>query len=715
MKKSIISLVVFLFAISVTAQVQNKSLVDRTKAPSPQPNPTIKIDVPEVTTLDNGLKVIVVENHKLPRVSFQMFVDYPILPEGKKVGLGGIVGQLLSSGTTTLTKDQFDEEIDYMGASVNASARGFFASSLKKHTNKLLELVSDMIKNPAFPQDEMDRIVTQTLSGLESSKTDPGAMAGNVASVVNFGEKHPYGEVTTEKSIKNISLEDVKSFYQQFFMPNISYLVIVGDVSKDEGIGLAKQYFGDWQKGTSPKKETYTVPEISGNQVYFADKPGAVQSVINITHTVSLKPGHPDAIKLSVLNKILGGGGFAARLMANLREDKAYTYGCYSSISPDQLTGTFKASGNFRNEVTDSAIVQIMKEISLISEELVKDEELDLAKKSMTGAFARNLESPQTVAQFALNTIRYNLPADYYQTYLKKLEAVTKEDLLKMAKQYLQPQNLNIVVVGNEEVAEKLLVFDSDGEITYKDHYGQAKVMLRQAPQGITEKTVVENFVLKSLGCMTVTDIPAKLKKIGYIKTVSTSYLEAYSATIEVQRHRAAPNKSAVQTKIKSPMGSQIAQKEWFDGESGGSFAMGGKVTIYEGEELQAKKKESFPIAQMYYFTNDDIKVSLMGIDEVDGKEYYKIKVLRKGSGDFSYEYYALDGGMLEMEESFVKDPDGNVITSIMKHGDYKDVNGITLPHTMEMTAQGQILKFEVQEVIVKKKGKTNAFAGDFD
>ncbi|MBK6526450.1 MAG: insulinase family protein [Crocinitomicaceae bacterium] len=244
----------------------------------------------------------------------------------------------------------------------------------------MLALLSDMILNPAFPQEDFERLKSQTLDNLASLSTDANAMSSIVSGVVNYGTEHPYGEVSTEETINAITVDDIKAHYAKFFIPNYAYLVIVGDVTQAEAKGYVDQYFAKWQKGAEIKKPVYTLPKPIGNNVYFVDKPGAVQSVINVTHTVNLQPGHSDEIVLSVLNGILGGGSFSARLMANLREDKAYTYGCYSSISSDPMIGSFSAGGSFRNEVTDSALTQILFEIDKISKNMVTDEELTLVK-----------------------------------------------------------------------------------------------------------------------------------------------------------------------------------------------------------------------------------------------------------------------------------------------------------------------------------------------
>lgn len=708
-KRIIIALSAVLLGVSSFGQL------DRSVPPTPQPNPEIMINIPDVITADNGMKVIIVENHKLPKVSFQLFVDYPIMNEGDKAGISGIFGEMLGSGTKANPKDQFDSKVDYMGANISTNARGFFATSLKKHTPKLLALLSEVVLQPAFPEDEFDRIIKQTISGLASEKTDPNAMAGNVSSVVKYGKNHPYGEITTEETLGNITLDDIKAHYKKYFIPNEAYLVIVGDVTQEEAKGYVNDYFGAWKKGEDLKQDAFDYPKYSGNNVYFVDKPGAVQSQISITHTVDLAPGHEDLVKLRVLNQILGGGSFSARLMSNLREDKAYTYGCYSSISADELIGSFSAGGSFRNEVTDSAIVQIMYEIGRISSDLVTDKELSLVKSSMTGSFARSLESPQTMANFALNTVRYGLPKDYYATYLTRLEKVTKEDLLAMAKKYLRPENLSIVVVGNAEIAEKLEQFDTSGGMEFRNSYGDEAVQLKAVPEGVTIQSVIDTYLTKSFMVGSKDELAGAVANVGFIQKTYKSYIEAFGAEMFMTSYAAGPNKTASIVKVNSAQGNMIAQKEWFNGTEGGTFVMGAGKAKYEGEDLEAKKESTFPMSQYHYFTNDKYKVELLGIDEVDGKEYYKVKVGRAGEDDFGYEYYSVESGWLEMEETFATDEEGNSVTAIIKYSDFKEVKkGMILPHKMTMDNNGQVLEMELSSAMVKKKAKTTAFDGQF-
>jgi zinc protease len=313
MKKIII--VICLLLVIVSAQAQ----VDRTKAPKPAPAREIKIGEYQSFTLKNGLQVFVVENHKLPRIQFSLQLKNDQIYQGEKEGYVSMAETLIGTGTKTRTKAQLDEETDFIGASLNSGGNGIFASSLSKHTNKLLELMTDVLFNPAFPQEEMDKLKTQTLSGLEAGKDDPNSIIGNVRNALLYGKAHPYGLFTTEKSVGSITLDDCKAYYNEYYKPGNAYLIIVGDIDLKTAKAHAEKYFAKWPAGTI-KSPTYVQPkEPTKTYVALVDRPTSVQSVINIAYPVDLKPGTQDAIKARVTNQILG-GGFSARLMQNLRE-----------------------------------------------------------------------------------------------------------------------------------------------------------------------------------------------------------------------------------------------------------------------------------------------------------------------------------------------------------------------------------------------------------
>ncbi|MEE9430215.1 MAG: pitrilysin family protein, partial [Melioribacteraceae bacterium] len=435
------------FSLNLFAQL------DRSIQPKPGPAAEIQLGDYESFELANGLKVFVIENHKLPKVTFRLETVRDPIKEGKNAGYISIAGQLLRRGTTTKTKAQIDEAIDFIGASLSTSGRSIYGSSLKKHFPSLMEVISDVVLNSNFKQEELDKIKKQTISNLAAAKEEPNAIASNLRSVLVYGNNHPYGEVATEESVESISLEMCKDYYKDYFKPNISLLALVGDINIDEAKELIENNLGTWEKKDVPSA-TYKTPKAPlVRKVAISDRDASVQSVVNISYPIELKKGSDDVIKASVLNTILG-GTFSARLMQNLREDKAYTYGSYSSISSDKLVGSFTASAKVRNEVTDSAVTEIFNEMQKLRDEKVGEVELTRFKNYLTGSFSRALEQPQTIATFALNIEKYNLSKNYYKNYLKKLNNVSADDIQNMAKKYLRPKNSNVIVVGSaKEVA----------------------------------------------------------------------------------------------------------------------------------------------------------------------------------------------------------------------------------------------------------------------
>ncbi|HJW28514.1 MAG TPA: pitrilysin family protein, partial [Saprospiraceae bacterium] len=347
----------------------------RSMAPKAGPARAIEIGKSTNYTLSNGLKVIVVENHKIPHVSYQLSIDHDPILEKEKSGVIDMTGTLIGNGTTTKSKAEINEAVDYIGANLSTNGTGGFASSLTKHTDKILALFSDVILKPSFPQSEFDKIKTQTLSSLQTQKDEPNSISHNVSNALTFGSNHPYGEITNEITVSNINLQDCIDYYKANFKPGNAYLIIVGDITPDVAKAKAEKYFGSWSAGTIPP-HTYDAPKpLDKTAVAFVDKAGAVQSLINIQYAVDLKPGSADDIPCRVMNSILG-SGFSGRLFKNLREDKAYTYGAYSSLSSDRLVGSFSANASVRNAVTDSAVTQFMVELNRMKNEPVTKTEL---------------------------------------------------------------------------------------------------------------------------------------------------------------------------------------------------------------------------------------------------------------------------------------------------------------------------------------------------
>lgn len=678
MKK--LSLFIFLLSFTFCSVFAQDDF--RKMAPKAGPAPKIELGKAEQFTLENGLKVLVVENHKLPRVSLSVFVDVPPFLEKEYTGTASIAGQMLRRGANGRTKSEIDLAVDYIGASLSTSSTGVFGSSLTKHKDALLEIMQDVLLHPDFPAEEFDKVKKQTASNILQNKDDANAIASNVAQVLRYGKNHPYGEIQTEETIENITVEKAKEYYNTYFKPNISYLTIVGDITPKEARMLAKQYFGGWEKGVVPGQEFPMPEKPSETTVDFVNKNGAVQSVINITYPVDLKPGHPDAIKASVANRMFG-GFFSSRLNSNLREDKGFTYGARSSLDSDKYVGSFSAGASVRNEVTDSSLVEFLTEMKRMRKEMITDEELELVKNVTTGSFARSLESPQTIARFSRNILMYGLPSDYYETYLEKVAAVTKEDVMEMAKKYITPQNAHILVVGNkDEVADKLGAFAANGKVNFYDTEGNpitddgVKV-----PDGVTAQTILADYISALGGA-------DKLKKIESVKQVMSANMGGMS--IQMTSYQQLPNQMCMEVS----MNGNVMQKVVFDGENGQISAMGQAQEMPEDMETEIKAAgQLFP--ELTYEKNG-VKAELAGIEKIDGKNAYKM-IIELPTGKKKTEFFDMETSLKVRE---IKTQNG--ATETMDFADYKEVDGVKFPHSQTMTGSMPMpLKLEVQSIEV--------------
>ncbi len=638
---------------------------------APKAGPARKIQIGDYNTFDlaNGLKVIVVENHKLPRVSYQISLNNDALVEGDEAGYVSMAGQLLKTGTKTKSKAEIDQSIDFIGASLNTFSTGMFGSSLTKHQDALLDVMTDILYNASFPEDEFEKLKTQTFSGLASNKTDPSAMSRNVSTILRNGKGHPYGEVETEETVTNIKLESCKNYYNTYFKANNAYLVIVGDITPADAKMKAEKYFGSWKTGEIPQMSYDAPSEPSETKVAFVNKDGAVQSVINVTYPVNLKTGDADQIPASLMNSILGGGIFSGRLMQNLREDKAYTYGARSSLNADRLVGSFSAGASVRNEVTDSSVHEFMYELRRMVDEDVDMESLQLAKNSRAGQFARSLESPQTIANFARNTFRYNLPKDYYNSYLEKLEAVTVADVRAAAQKYIRPDNAYVVVVGNkDDVADKLKRFDGDGKVDFYDAFGnEVKDEGGVLPADLTGAMVVSDYI----------DALGGEEKLKSVKSMMMSYgmqVMGQPATMDIAQM--APNKFA----MKLAMQGMTMQEQVYDGNKMKMGQMGQNQVKTEGPELEKMKKDAVMFPEMYYAAKG-YTLDLKGIESVDGEACYKIAVTDP-DGEKSTEYYSQGTSLLVRKVVSQEGPQGP-ITITTDYKDYKAVDGVQVAHTM--------------------------------
>lgn len=661
--------------------------LDRSIRPTPGPAPTINLGNFEKFDLDNGLKVIVVENHKQPRVSYQLSIDRNPVLEGDKAGAVSMMGTLLKSGTSSRSKAEIDEAVDFLGASIRTSPTSVSGSSLKKHESEMLDLMSDILMHPSFPESELEKLRKQTISGLASAKNDPNQMSSNIRSIMRYGKDHPYGEISTEKTIENISHDDVVGYYEDYFSPTIASLVIVGDITPSQARENANKYFGNWKSSSAGTME-YDMPrEPVSNRVVFVPLTDAVQSVISVTYPVDLMPGSDKGIAASVMNSILGGGVFSGRLMQNLREDKAFTYGARSSLSPDRMVGSFSAGCSVRNEVTDSAVVEILFEMRRLTQDLVPDSTLQFVKNSMNGSFARSLENPQTIARFARNIDRYNLPSDYYTTYLEKLSAVTAQDVLEAAKKYIRPDNCYITVVGNkDQVLEGLVSFASSGEVEVYDMYGQDWKEVRPVPEGVNLGVVFDNYMVALGGA-------DKIAKVSSYEQECTMTVMGMSLDMTMQM------KSNSKYKMEIMMGGAALVTKAFNGTTGYSSQMGVKETMSDAD-IEGMRVQADLLSELRY-EEYGVVATLTGVDDVEGEDAYMVELLFP-SGNTQVGYYSVATGLkikvisMEMSES------GPVTSTTTIHS-YRDVDGVKFANNFSVSSDGQESQVVVHDIKVNE------------
>ena len=665
MRKYIYTLFIALVTISLSAQVT----IDRSTAPTPGPARTPEIGSYESFELKNGLKVFVVEDQKLPRITMSLILDRDPIVEGAKAGYVSIAGDLIGAGTANRTKSALDEEVDFMGANFGTGSNSIRVGGLSKYTDQLIDILSDVLLNPSFPEEEFDKLKSQMISGLKANADDPDAISGNLRGAALYGLEHPYGEVMTETTVEAISIDDCKAYFDTYFRPNIAYMVVIGDITVADAKKKLNKALKKWKAAEVPAHDYAKTPRASSSRIVMVDKPSAVQSVVWLGNIIDLPQGHPDIEPLRVANQILG-GGMSGRLFTNLREDKAFTYGAYSNFGVDELNATFGASAKVRNEVTDSAITEFLYEIDRMKNERVTEEDLVAAKASLSGSFGRSLESPASAANFALNIARYDLPSDYYNNYLSRLEAVTAEDVLRVANTYMNGP-LTITVVGKaQDVAGKLSAF---GEVEYFDAEGNATKAptFLFIPDGITKETVLNNYFEAIGGAEAFQNITSLEQEMS---------LEAPGMPGAVGM-KTVKNIPDYYLSEQSMQGMNLMKVEYKDGAATRS-GMRGNADL-EGEELASTAKEAkYVISQLEWLENPEA-ITFEGQTLVNGKDVYQIT-----EGEQTH-YFDIATGLLYMSVETAEGPEGD-ITVITEFKEWQEVGGLTFVKTIEQSAGPQ-------------------------
>lgn len=658
--KKLVIISVIAISNSLTAQV------DRSIMPESGPAPEISFGQPKTFSLDNGLTVMVVENNKLPRASAQLSFDNPLIYEGEIAGVSGVLGEMLGNGTSSIPKDKFINEVDYLGASLSVSGSGAFASSLSRYFDRILELMAGAILEPLLTQEEFDRQRDLIKENLKAADKDVATAANRVQSLLTYGSEHPSGEYVSQESLDRIALQDTKDFFNNYAKPNNAYLVIIGDVDYEKIKSKVTGLFNNWESGSVSSSDFPAPSNPDKTEIIFVDMPSSTQSVVSVMNTIDFSKKESDYFAALVANRILGGGG-AGRLFNNLREDKGWTYGSYSGIAESYKTkGIVIAQAQVRNDVTDSSAVELLKELNIMKSDFVTDQELLSAKAKYTGTFVLSLESPSTIATFARNIKTQDLPEDYYNTFLANIEKVTKEDVKQAAQKYFMTNNTRVFVTGKgSEILKGLENIQYNGEnlaVRYFDKFGnETERPDYSVDETLTAGSIIDNYI----------DAIGGLDKLNSVTSIEETYVaDVMGSPFELYSLKSNKNQSLTTINV---MGQ--SQKIVVNQSSGFMEVMGQKIEI-TGTELE----EAISNAALFTETNLDYStIELVGKTEVDDEAAYEIKV-----SDSKSLFYSIETG-LKLKEVTTQEVEGNSMITENFYNNYEEVEGILFPMSINL------------------------------
>lgn len=460
-------------------------MIEEFRKTAPEPLESISFDIakPFETELENGLKVVIFENRRLPLVNFKLaFFSGDAHESSDNIGLTSALATMLNEGTQNYSSKDLAEEIERLGAGISASSSADYtivsASALSLYANEIFRLMAEIVLLPTFPQNELDLYKQNTIEGLKFQRSQADFLATEQTARILYGE-HPYGTVSPKPSdVEKITKAKLQEFHKEKFIPNNAILIVVGDVNRDEMLTEIKNHFGTWRKGNVENLENLTTPERQNRTLTIVDRPGSAQSNI-VLGNLAIERTNPDYFPVMLMNQVLGAGA-SSRIFMNLREEKGYTYGAYSRFDTKKLSGEFEATAEVRTAVTGDSLKEFFYELNRIRDEKVSEEELQDAKNFLAGVFPIRAETQEGLTNLIVSQKIYDLPEDYLQTYRDNVNSVTIEDVQRVAEKYIQPDKIALVIVGDgeeilaqaKEYAGEVEIFDTEGNRKNMEDYG---------------------------------------------------------------------------------------------------------------------------------------------------------------------------------------------------------------------------------------------------
>jgi zinc protease len=438
---------------------------------------SVHLPRPVEMKLPNGLTLLVLEQHKLPTIQASLWIKTGALSDTRDIpGLANLTAEMLREGTAKRDSDQISRELDAIGGELDSEARfgqgitRVNASGLVDSADSLIDLMSDVVISPGFPETELEKYKKRRQAQLEQQRTEPGFLTREKFYRVMYGDSPASMVAPTSASVAAVTAVEMRKYHDAYYVPGNAILAILGDVSAQEARELVERHFGSWQNHAAPPLRLPEVPPPNTKRIYLIDRPGSVQTNILIGDFGVKRRDDPDYIPIMVMNRIVGSTA-ASRLFMNLREEKGYTYGAYSFVKADVYRGVFGATTEVRNGVTDGSLHELFRELKRIQEERVPSEELDESQRSIVSSFALSLQQPQTLLDYWLTAKYYGFPMDYWDRYPAEVAKVTPAKIQEVANKYIDMDHLQIVCVGDGQQIRTILekyapveVSDTDGK-----------------------------------------------------------------------------------------------------------------------------------------------------------------------------------------------------------------------------------------------------------
>jgi zinc protease len=424
--------------------------------------PRFEPPVPVQRKLKNGARVLVVENHSVPLVALSVrFLHGTDADPGQKPGLADFVADMVDEGTKTRSAEKLAEEIEdlaaHLGAGASLETASVSLNCLTETLPKALELLADVVENPAFRDEDVERVRLLKLTALEQKKANPGALAADEAARILYGPKHPWGQPAggTPQSVGSITAADLASFHARWWVPNDAVISVAGDVKAAEIVRLLDEKLASWKPHPLPRLSLPPFPRLARREIFALEKPGTTQAQVWVVGRL-FKATDPDAIPMRVANLTLG-GLFTSRLNMNLRETHGYSYGVGSSVSLIRRTGTLVARGGIVAKNTVEAVAEYENELRKFSNGEVSGEELSASKEALVRGLPAALETNDAVAGAMGNLVSLALPLDYYRTFAGRVAKVSRGDVKRVVRRWITPERWPVVIVGPVEQSREAL------------------------------------------------------------------------------------------------------------------------------------------------------------------------------------------------------------------------------------------------------------------